>query len=166
MKFAGAVKEVTISRVHLVFRGADVAFYHSVHYGVEVANPRKLERLVWAEPLLHIIFEDIGHNGALNTFALKFGCYAENYSEGSIARVAHLQIPHQLQLLPQAELTFELANYAVEVGHHNEETYRLVVVVGKYISSRSIIGRSVCISFCASSLVIGFTPVKSDHALL
>ena len=113
LKWACAVEEEAVRCVHLVFGSADVALNHSVHYGVEVANPRKLKRAIVALPRFDVCFEDMGHNGALDALALELRRNAENDTEGSVARLADLQIPQKSQLLDDAELAVELADYAV-----------------------------------------------------
>ena len=78
-----------------------------------------------------VVLEDVTHHKTLQTLALELRSNAEDYSEDAVGRFSDLQIPHQPQLLDNAKATLELANYAVQVGHHNEKSDRLVVVVGK-----------------------------------
>ena len=45
-ELACAVEEIAICGVHLVLLGTYIALDHSVHHGIKIANPRKLELLV------------------------------------------------------------------------------------------------------------------------
>ena len=143
LEWARAVEKEAIGGVHLMLCGANITLYHPVHYGVKIAYPRKLERFVRTASGLNIIFENVGHNSTLDAFTLKLWCDAEDNTKDSVARTSHLQLPYQSQLLHQAEFAVEFTNYTIEVGHHNEEAYRLVVVVGK-VDKFSIDNRSQC----------------------
>ena len=56
---------------------------------------------------------------------------AEDDAEDAVARLAHLEVPHQAQFLPKAELAVELADQAVQVGNGDEEPDGLVVEIGE-----------------------------------
>ena len=122
--------------MHLVLCCTDIGSDHLVHHRVEVANPRELKRFIRATTILDIILKDIGHNGALDTLTLVFGGYTEDDTKHSVARLTHLQFVHKTQLINKSELTVKFTYYAVKVGHHNKETNRFVVVIGKIYQIR------------------------------
>ena len=116
--------------MHLVARSADVGLDHAVHHGVEIADPRQLHRLVGIlRPLEELPVLD--HDGRLDALAVELRRDAEDDAENAVARLAHLQVPHQPQLLPQAEFAVEFADQAVQVGNGDEKSDRLFVEIGE-----------------------------------
>ena len=78
-----------------------------------------------------VTLKDTAHHKALDALALILRSYGEDDSEDTVCRFLDLQLPHQAELLDNAELTLEFADNAVQVRHHNEKSDRLVVVVCK-----------------------------------
>ena len=93
--------------------GADVTLYHSIHYRVEISDPRKFETLVAVALRANVRFENVGHNGRLDSLAVVVGCDAEDDAEYSLARTANFEIPKQSQLVDYTELAIKLADNRV-----------------------------------------------------
>ena len=85
------VEQVAVGGVHLVARGADVAFDHAVHHRIEVAHPCELDGLVVVARRAHVFFEDEAHHARLDALAVEFGRDAEDDAENAVAGLADLQ---------------------------------------------------------------------------
>ena len=85
-------------------RGAHIALDHTVHYGIKVANPRKLNGLIMVALAADIGLEDMAHHTTLDALALELGRNAED----AVARLTHLELPHKAQLIDNAKHRYRI----------------------------------------------------------
>ena len=89
MELLRPVEEVTVGGVYLMARSADISLDHTIHYGVEIADPGQLECLVAALRLHHEV-PVTRHDGRLHTLAVEFGGDAEDDAEDTVAGSARI----------------------------------------------------------------------------
>ena len=73
--------------MHLVLSCTHIGLNHLIHYRVKVANPRKLNGLVWVALATDIVLEDIVHHKALDTLTLILRSNTEDYSKDAVSRL-------------------------------------------------------------------------------
>ena len=93
------IEEIAIGGVHLMLTSTYIMFNHTIHHGIEVANPSKLNSTIDILLGAYIVIKRRLHQTRLNALTLKLWGNAEDDGEDAVTLLPYLQVPHKAQLI-------------------------------------------------------------------